>query len=76
MVDTKEETYENKTTTEIENNITEFMINVDENKIVLDYDITEGVDILDISSDIETNSLIIKLNATEKGLLQLHYHAM
>jgi len=73
VVDAKEETYENKTkATEIENKITKFMMNVDENRIVaLDYDITEGVHILDIYPDMETNSLVIKLNATEKGSLAI-----
>lgn len=70
VTDAKEKTYENKTkTTEIENKITKFMMNVDENKIVLDYDITENANILDIYPDTETNSLVIKLNATEKGSL-------
>ncbi len=72
VVNAKEETYENKTkTTEIENKITKFMMNVDEDRIALDYDITKGVDILDIHPDTETNSLIIKLNATEKGSLAI-----
>ena len=70
LADAKEETYENKTkTTEIE--ITEFMMNVDENKIVLDYDITEEAHVWDIYPDTETNSLVIKLNATEKGSLAI-----
>ncbi len=68
----EEETYENKTkTTEIENKITKFMMNVDENRIALDYDIMEGVHILDIYPDMEANSLVIKLNATEKGSLAI-----
>jgi len=72
VADVKEETDENKTkTTEIENKITKFMMNVDENKIALDYDITESVHILDIHPDMETNSLVIKLNATEKGSLTI-----
>lgn len=72
VVDAKEETYENKTkATEIENKITKFMMNVDEDRIVLDYDITEGVNILDIYPDTDTNSLVIKLNATEKGSLAI-----
>ena len=70
VIDDKEETHENKTkTTEIENIITKFMMNVDENRIALDYDVTKGVQMLDIYPDIETNSLVIKLNATEKGSL-------
>ena len=72
VADAKEETYENKTkATEMKNKITKFMMNVDENKIALDYDITEGVQILDIYPDMETKSLVIKLNATEKGSLAI-----
>ena len=70
ITNAKEETCENKTkTTEIENKITKFMMNVDENKITLDYYVTGDAHILDIYPNTETNSLVIKLNATEKGSL-------
>jgi len=52
VVDAKEETHENKTkATEIENKITKFMMNVDEDRIALDYDVTESVQMLDIYPD-------------------------
>ncbi|MCH9658072.1 PEFG-CTERM sorting domain-containing protein [archaeon] len=70
VADAKEETYENKTKT-AEMGITKFMMNVDENKIALDYDITEEARVWDIYPDAETNSLVIKLNATEKGSLAI-----
>ena len=50
---------------------TEFVMNVDDRKIMLNYNITGGGSISDIYPDTESDSLVIKMNATEHGMLSI-----
>jgi len=49
---------------------TKFVMNVDDKEIILNYNITEGGNILDIYP--ESDSLIVKMNTSEQGILSIN----